>query len=321
MDGAVVIPGVVPPDECERLHQDMLEFHHRWEPAIDPNSPVTWTSERRPPGVHGLNQFSGQQQFCWDVRQHPRVVQVFSELYGVQPRNLLTSMDGFRFLKAHRKYGRGTWGHTDQGAHLYDDPYVCVQASVAVTSSADDADGDFVFWKHGHRAHKGYFDQHPEAVKGRENWYKYPEEFLLEIQRDGSEYLQKSDPHYGKEEPLPMPRTRIRRNPGDMVLWYSTTPHQSDAPTVDSTHDAACIFVSMAPRKYATSKELEKRIAAFEERRTTSHWPIRGFHTFPKRPRLWSKEAITAFDQRNPRVNPPDPELTPLGRRLVGYVE
>jgi hypothetical protein len=320
-DGAVVVPNVLPQELCQQLHQAMLQFHNRWEPAIEMANSDSWTADRRPPGPHGLNQFCGQQQFCWDTRQHPRVAQVFAELYDVRPQDLLTSMDGFRFLKSGRVYARGNWGHTDQGAHLYNDAYVCVQASVAIAPSTHDLDGDFVYWRHGHRAHKGYFDKHPDAVKSHENWYKYPQEFLDQIHHDGREYLQKTDPQHSSTEPLPMTCMRVRRNAGDMVLWYSTTPHQSDPPAAQAPHDAACVFVCMAPRKFATTTELQKRIKAFEERRTTSHWPIRGFHMFPKRPRLWSKVEIAAFDQRNPRVNPPDPQLTALGRRLVGYAQ
>ena len=326
-DGAVIVPSVLPPALCKELHEEMLEYHRKWNPALEPDRPQNWTGERKPPGPHGLNQFDGHQPFCWKVRQHPRVVQVFAELYDVRPQDLLVSFDGFRFLIKGRKYlndlTRHRWGHTDQGKHMYNDAYQCVQASVAVTSSADWADGDFVFWKHSHKAHRGYFEKHPDAFKdkkGKEtlaNWYKYPGSYFDEIERDGTRYMRPSDrPEDGS--PVPMSRVRVRRHAGDMVLWYSTTTHQSQPPTIEARHDAAAIFVCMAPRKHATAKELERRVKAFEERRTTCHWPVRGFKMFQKVPFRSDPEA---FKRGKEGVGSPEPQPTALGRRLIGYVE
>lgn len=317
--GAVVIPGVLSEQACKEIYEAMVEYHIKWNPALASWDPKDWTIKNRPPGVHGLNQFDGQQQFCWDVRQNPRVVQVFAELFNVSPSELLTSMDGFRFLIKGKNYKRGTWGHTDQGNHMYDDEFVCVQASVAITDSTDPRDGDFVFWSGGHKAHRGYFEQNPDCLKGQKtNWYKYPEEYLRQIEIDGSKYLQAADRNLNGA-PTPMERIRVKRRPGDMVLWYSKTPHQSDPPAFDAPHDAAVVFVCMAPRKYATPKELKRRIEAFEQGRTTTHWPIRGFKMFGKEPRMYGSDQHEDFRKGKEGVGTPIPNLTPLGRRLVGY--
>jgi hypothetical protein len=119
-----------------------------------------------------------------------------------------------------------------------------------------------------------------------------------------------------------MSRIRLQRKAGDMVLWLSTTPHQSDPPHPNAPHDAAAIFVCMAPRKFATKRVLASRIAAFESGRTSTHWPVLGWKMFPRHPRLYNGELIAEFKANLKRLPPgvtDASKLTPLGRRLVGY--
>lgn len=318
-DGYVVIPGVVPAQECQRLHEQILAFHQQWNPeALKPEQPRSWTGQNMPPGAHGLNQFLGQQQWCWDIRQHPRVVQVFAELHGTQ--DLLCSMDGFRFHKAGSFRKPGYWAHTDQGAVPPVPGFDCVQGSVAICSSAHPSDGDLVVWRGAHCAHAGYFQQNPEiAKKVQDNWYIYPEEHMHSLERDGRPWMPDGE---RPEEPVPMPRVRIQRQAGDLVLWYSRMPHQSDPPQLDAQHDAAVVFVCMAPRRLATPKVLEKRKKAFEERRVTNHWPIGPMKLFGKHARTYNVEQRKIYLAGMDRImQMPKPVLTPRGRRLVGYKE
>jgi hypothetical protein len=321
-DGYVVVPGVLPRELCHELHEKMLDYHRVWDPRLETSN---WSSALRPPGPHGLNQFSAHQDFCWEVRQHPRVVQVFAELHQ-EPRleNMLCSFDGFRFLSHLGTYIPGFWAHTDQGKNVHAQlPFCCVQGSVAVTDSDDPLDGDLVVWRGGHRAHAGYFRKFPDAVKSGVNWYKYPQWYLDEIAQDGRAWLAPCDPEAGRPEPFPMPRIRVQRKAGDLVLWYSATPHQSDPPKRGAPHDATAIFVCMAPRKYASPKDLEKLRKSFEQGRTTAHWPVRYIHVFGT-PRTHSDEGHDRFKVRRQallqaRPNVTKDQLTPLGRRLVGY--
>ena len=79
-NGFVIVRGVLPRDVCERVGNAMIEYMHTYEPELAKLPCSQWSRKLRPPGPHGLNQFDGHQQFLWDVRQHPRVVQAFCEL-------------------------------------------------------------------------------------------------------------------------------------------------------------------------------------------------------------------------------------------------
>jgi hypothetical protein len=246
--------------------------------------------------------------FCWQVRQHPRVAQVFAELYHVKPEDLLVSFDGFRFVLKGRNYQRGHWAHCDEGPgnQAKHPDYTCVQGSIAICSSMGAEDGDFVYWEGGNRYHTEYFKGKPAEVRlkaDKTNWHVFSEEETAEMERAGHK------------------RIRLMRRAGDMVLWLSRTPHQSDKPGPRAEHDAAVAFVSMAPRRFAAPGDLDKRIKAFEERRTTSHWPVQHFRCFPKTPRLYNASRVDVFKRGKKSLEQLKKQilLTPLGRRLVGY--
>jgi len=336
-DGAVVIPGVMSPEECQAIHKQMLELNRSWNPALVPEKPSVWDANNRIPGVHGLCQFLGQEQFLWDVRQNERVARVFAEMHGnCKPHDLICSMDGYRFLLHGRNYKPGHWAHVDEvyrPAEVKPLPadFLCVQGSVAICSSEDDADGDFVFWRGSHRIHERYFKSKPELLrkfKTVDNWHRFEEQELIAIARDARPYLVVSDSAKYQAEPFVLERVRVRRPAGAMVLWYSRTIHMSDPPQPASQHDAAAVFVCYAPRSLALKGDLAKHIKLFETRRTSSHWPIAYLKAFSAKPRSFNAEQEQSnkrglerlFGKSGDRMSRPV-RLTALGRRLVGYEE
>jgi hypothetical protein len=67
----------------------------------------------------------------------------------------------------------------------------------------------------------------------------------------------------------------------------------------------------MLPRDTATPKILQKRINAFTSGRATTHWPNKA-KLFPKTPLTYGG-ALPQVGTLTP------PQITPLGRRLIGY--
>ncbi len=335
-----MVRDVLPRDECDRVLGALRVVEQAWRGECVRRGHKDLASVSAVPGPHGLVQCL-QLPALWIVRQHPRVVQVFADLWKVAPEDLLCSFDGYRLIVRGRVLKPNTfWMHTDSSAE--NAKLECVQGSVALDSSRDERDGDLVVWQHGHRAHAGYFaelkptlaDSAKAMAALKENWHKFPLDFANAIEQDGSRYLAAGDPHLvengGRGGPLPMPRVRVCRFPGDVVLWYSTTPHQSQVPAAGAPHDACAAFVCMMPRAMAKSKdELKKRKVIYEDPdgRVTSHWPVRFVKQFPKKPRLYSAEAIQLYQDCVKHVRPliraqvemEGVGLSALGRRLVGY--
>ena len=106
----------------------------------------------------------------------------------------------------------------------------------------------------------------------------------------------------------------VKAKAGSLILWDSRTLHQGIEPRKEreNKNTIRCVvYVCYLPRYHANSKELKKKVEAFEHGHMTTHWPT-PIREFPKLPRLEGK-AI-------PNVTyPPKPVLTELGRRLVGY--
>ena len=71
------------------------------------------------------------------------------------------------------------------------------------------------------------------------------------------------------------------------------------------------VYVYMLPRNIATPKILQKRIDAFTDGRSTTHWPNKA-KLFPKTPRTYGG-ALPQVGQLTP------PQITLLGRWLIGY--
>lgn len=342
-EGAVVIPQVLDREICGELFLEMKEYYKNWMQGLkdglsegtvegggggeegklkadmdklNPENAKTWMSAWRPAGSHGLVQFDGHQSFCWKVRQHPRVVQVFAEYYQVKPEDLLVSFDGWRCIIKGTRYLPGkSWAHVDQSPNARP-PCTIIQTSISLQDSDGAGDGDFVYWKKSNLVYQHYFKLHPEKPGKIDNFIKWDQDYIKEMEKPGS-------------QPHQIERVHLQRKAGDMVVWFSTTLHQSDPPSPNCQNHAAVTFVSMAPRKFATAKDLNTRLGAFEKKRTTAHWPIYAVKMFPATPRLYDKENVAIFQAGRSKVleanqGKADFEknggvITPLGRRLIGY--
>jgi ectoine hydroxylase-related dioxygenase (phytanoyl-CoA dioxygenase family) len=73
-NGYLVIPDAVPIENCEAVIDALFAFL-----GMDRNNPDDWYREPLTPG--GMVELY-QHQALWDNRQHPRVHQIFSEIYG-----------------------------------------------------------------------------------------------------------------------------------------------------------------------------------------------------------------------------------------------
>lgn len=99
---------------------------------------------------------------------------------------------------------------------------------------------------------------------------------------------------------------------GSMVFWDSRTIHCGiEASNARATPNTRCVaYVCMTPKKWCSAAGIKKRIKAFEDRRTTSHWPHKP-KLFPRLPQTYGKAV-----QRT--AEPIRPVLSAIGRALVG---
>jgi hypothetical protein len=326
--GYVVITDVVPHNLCDAAFQDIMPHFKLWDESLTLENPDAWSGKNLPSGtIHGIARCFADTQGQWEIRQYHKVARAFADIYRVDSVfDMVTSRDALNFYHAERpisKSAKTFWCHVDVGSKVTGVGLDCVQGYVDLIGSEGPNDGTLIVWDKAHRIHEKFFDN-PEVANSKEargNWYRFSEEFMAELERDGSKYLWNDDPHYGRPEPLPMRMTRVHAPKGSLVLWYSRTPHMNRGPVPPANHRCV-VYVCQAPKLYLTDKDKKNRAKAWEERRQTSHWPcFNQVKLFPVIPKLWSKEAE---EEQKPKLlaiqeyfKSKTPDLTPLGKSLL----
>lgn len=318
--GWLVVPGVVSDAECDLARSEMVAALEACNPALDRTNAATWTSGSAPPGtIHGINRIYGHLPFQWRLRQHPNVAELYTEYWRVckqtsatrvefTAQDLVVSFDAFNYYRAEQRRlspsSAKSWCHTDQGPHPPGmEPLggMCLQGYVNLENSMGPNDGTLVVYDKGHRAHAGHFRTLPiaEVRKAREtNWHRFDHEWLEDIStRGGKEYLEDSDPERHGSDPVIMARTRVHAPKGAMVLWFSKTPHENQAPfRLDPDapmRDRAVQYICMTPKSELTERDNTARRKGWEEQRQSNHWASAGqFSLFARTPRIYKSDDI-----------------------------
>ena len=236
----------------------------------------------------------GHSQFVWDVRQNPKVVDIFSKLWETPSEELLTSFDGasFHFPPEITKRGwyRKTWYHTDQSYFRHD--FECVQSWVTAYD-VNEGDATLAFMECSNIYHKQFQDHF--QIKDKSDWYKH------------SEIEQKFYEDKGCEE------KRIKCKAGSMVFWDSRTIHcgTEAQKTREKQNMRNVVYVCMLPRNIASEASIRKKQKAFNELRMTTHWPHKP-KLFPVNPRTYGAPLPNVTQVEKPK-------LTQLGMKISGF--
>lgn len=276
--GYAVVPGVLSHDEI--LHAKT--WFHEWLDSVD-----------IPPAmrIHGIFKHHevGHQKHAWYVRTRPRVREVFAEVWGTSPDNLVVSFDGSCYIPGGREVKRtdfNPWTHTDQSP--MQKGMQCVQGFVALTSNKTRS---LVVYEGSHLEHEAYFSKYP---------VKYP-----------SKRFQKID-HL---DDIRARRKVVDVEAGSLVLWDSRTFHQNQYGVQDEG-ERLVQYVCYMPRDGAGNTEAQKnkRLKYFEERRTTSHWPY-PISVNGKQPQTYGNDDLLIDYSRLPR-----PDLHNLMDEIVKLI-
>lgn len=299
--GVAIIPDVLNEDECHEFVNKIWDYFkyitQTWETPISKDNPETWGGIYDLYPSHSMlfqHHSIGQSQPVWDVRQNPKVVDVFSKIWDTKPEDLLTSFDGISFGVppeiTNRGWNRNTWYHSDQS--FTRTGFECIQGWVTGLD-VKEGDATLAFYEGSHKLH-GEFGNRYE-IKNKADWYKLnkeEEQFYID---NGS-----------VEKKIKCPK-------GSIVLWDSRTVHcgTQAMKTRKEKNLRAIVYTCYQPRSLSNETQLKKKRKAFDELRMTSHWPAK-IKLFPKKPRTYGGKL--------PEVTPiSHPILTDLGKRLAGF--
>lgn len=297
--GVAVVPNILTEDECIKFRDDIwTELNHVSQGRFDVKDETTWKEFFNffPLRSMLLQHFSlGHMKPIWEIRQHPKVLEVFEKIWGVNKDELLVSFDGLSVNLPPEKTHRGwymnkNWFHTDQS--FKKKGLQCVQGFVNLYP-VNDKDATLAILERSHRAQEYFNETFNPTCKG--DWYKLTED----------EYKFYTDRGY-----FPY---AVRAPIGSIVLWDSRTIHQGKEPEKTRTvpNFRMIPYICMMPRTTSNEKALHKKRKAFDDLRITNHW-ANNPKLFPKVPRTYGAEI--------PEFNPiHKPELTVVGRKLAGF--
>ena len=301
-NGVAIIPNILTTEECEQMVDKMWSFFEHitqnWETPLNRNNQETWREFYKLYPLHSMliqHWGVGHSQVAWDLRQHPKILEVFSSFWGCNPQDLLVSFDGLSLNLPPEITNRGwnrnnTWYHTDQSYTKPD--FSCLQSWITGLD-VNEGDATLSIMEGSNKYHLEF--QQRFNITDKDNWYKLNEEQTQFYLEKGCTFK------------------HIKCPKGSLVLWDSRTIHcgieafkNRAVPNI-----RAIVYLCYMPRQLCDKNNIKKKQKAFNELRTTSHWPCK-IKLFPKNPRTYGREL-----QEITQINPPI--LTDIGRRLAGF--
>jgi hypothetical protein len=240
----------------------------------------------------------GHLKTTWKLRQMNKIVDIFANIYQCKTKDLLVSFDGLSWAMPHeitkRGYYRGNkWLHTDQRGGIKGYPVLkgevhCIQGLLNLYPVRQ-GDATTSFLEKSHLLHDEFIG---EDLKS--DWYKLSDEEIEWYRKKGCKQY------------------NLTGTAGSMFFWYSKTIHQGIEALKKrkESNFRLAIYLCYVPRKGVDKKVIVKKIKAFKELRTTSHWP--------DRPKLFSKNPRTYGGKLPSITYNPRPVLNNLGLRLIG---
>lgn len=300
--GIAILPSLLNDIEIKAMNDGIwnyLEYaSSNLNMPIDRTKPKTWktyeeyfTEKSMLLQKYGI----GQAQHLWNLRQNPKVINVFAKIYDTN--ELSVSFDGTSFglppEKTKLKPLKSKWFHTDQS--YYRNDFEAIQSWITGYEVCE-GDATLGFLESSHKFHL--------AVK---NKFKIDED-----DRYYEDFFELSKPqiNYYKNV-LGCCEYYVKCPVGSMVLWDSRTIHYGASPHEHRTNPnfRNVAYICMQPKKYITLDVKRQRKKAFDDIKTTSHWVTKCsiFRDCP-REMINIKEKI---------LKPKTPVLTDLGRSLI----
>lgn len=300
--GVAIIPNVLNNDECDNIVKGMWDYFEyitqNWEIKMNRKEKTTWKNFYNLYPLHSMLVQHWQvahSQIVWDTRQNEKIVDIFANFWECDKEDLLVSFDGISFNPPPEITNRGwnrknTWFHTDQS--FLRNKFECIQSWVTGLD-VDENDATLAFYEKSNLYHED-FSKHFNIVE-KKDWYK-----LNKLEEEF--YINKG-----------CSIKKIKCPKGSIVFWDSRTIHCGSEATKDRKIPKfrSIIYLCYMPRILCNQKNLIKKQKAFNELRTTNHYPCK--------PKLFSKEPRT-YGNPIPNITKiKSPILNNLGKKLAGF--
>jgi ectoine hydroxylase-related dioxygenase (phytanoyl-CoA dioxygenase family) len=179
-----------------------------WKVPFKQNNPKTWESFYKLMPLHSMliqHWGVGHAQVSWDIRQNPKIVEIYSKLHNCSNEELLVSFDGMSLNLPPEITDKGwnknkTWYHTDQS---YTRPHKeCIQGWVTALD-VNKFDATLAIMEGSHIYHEEFSKTF--GITDKNDWFKLNKEQF---------YINKKCEY-----------KKIKCPKGSLMLWDSRTIH------------------------------------------------------------------------------------------------
>lgn len=308
--GVAIVPSVLSEKECLDFEQGMWDtlatISSTWPMPISKDNTDSWKGFLDLFPMHSMlvQHYSlGHAEFVWALRQNPKVLDLFSNLWRVKPQDLLVSFDGLSMhmppesLNNRGSYKANTWYHTDQRFKKEGkEAAACIQ-SWTTALEVRPGDATLTVLLGSHRFHSEFATRFGHQDH-KDDWFK------LGTQKELDFFVL-------EKECRPI---SISCPAGSMVFWDSKTMHAGQESLLSRAvpNFRMAVYLCYLPRSLATTAALTKKQKAFNEMRMTSHWPHKPI-LFGKAPRTYGKELPVVTPLAKPT------NVSEIGKRLAGF--
>jgi hypothetical protein len=296
--GVAIIPNVLDENECINMQNEMWNYLEHitsnWLIPIDRNDQITWRQITKIIDTNLLFELFniGHSQMAWDVRQNPKVVDIFAHYWDVKRNELHASFDGASIyfppevVKSNYFFEEvSKWYHIDKN---YSNDDIELLQSWITGYDVFDGDATLAFLE----TSNNYYDNFINLFDVKKNKNLNEEELKF--------YLDRCD-----EKLIKCPK-------GSLVLWSNKTVHCGMPPFYTRENDnIRCVsYLCYTPKIYCNKENLKKKKKAFNDLDTTTHVPYEIKLKPVLSDELYQQYNITKINK---------PIITSLGYSLAGF--
>lgn len=331
--GYCVIPEVLSSSEAETLYQRVWhEYIEKAWPKCKMDDRSNWAEVFPKHDRYGIfTGTAGQIQVLWDLRQDPRIVDIFAQIWNT--KELIVSMDGLSLMcpPEIREGCFDAWPHVDQGSFqtsnnaIYNNnPPVGFVSESALTTKPFTIQGQFLF---------------EDSCDGDGGFYCIPRshlrftEFAPQLEAINAMQIPQAEKKqrrqafiqdfFGKSADasgMPYCMKHITAPRGSLILWDSRTIHWNQHALKDRVQNKAprvrmVGYLCYVPKARLTNEVRALRKLAFETGASTTHNPANPLLKHTK-DHIYEEFRQYLEDQS---YTQPKIALSPLGESLLGF--
>ncbi|KAL7420497.1 hypothetical protein Q5752_004447 [Cryptotrichosporon argae] len=298
-EGYTVVKNVLSRERAQHYVDEIYAWLESFGRGFKGDDRSTWHVDQLPTFSRGglFHRYgAGHEQFAWDIRAEPALIDVFARIWGTD--ELLVSFDSVNcslpFPVDELKERSGAWPHVDQspGRRFKH----CVQGIMNLYENGP-LDGGLQVLAGSMPLYDAFFDAHPE-LKPEDgwwdvDWFMHEAAYLDWFYARGCKWI------------------KVEAGPGDVILWDSRTIHYGDVAKGDRPRVAT--YVCYKPARDITPEKLALRKECFENSWSTSHDPL-NFRVVSAHTGRWTLEEGESDQPRKP------PVLSVRAKKLAGLV-